>query len=302
MPSRDEKLQAGLFPVDVPLVRRLIARQFPQWAGLPVRPVAMDGWDNWTFYLGDRLKVRLPSSQGYQTQTAKESRWLPLLAPLLPVAVPVPAGIGEPGEGFAWPWSVYYWIEGDPVTPDLDRLALACDLAAFLNALQAIDATGGPVPGEHSFYRGADPMQAYGADARRYVDALEGKIETAAAHAVLDSAARSMPSKPVWVHGDVAVGNLLTRHGKLSAVLDFGCAAVGDPSCDLAIAFTFFDSDSRAAFRRQLQIDDDTWARGRTWALWKAALLASANQIAHAEEHTPLDVIAAILADHRAAP
>jgi aminoglycoside phosphotransferase (APT) family kinase protein len=297
--NRDAKLKSGKFPVDVPLVQRLVARQFPQWADLPIRPVAMDGWDNWTFHLGHRMKVRLPSAEGYAQQADKESHWLPSLARHLPVEVPVPVAVGEPDEGFPWSWSVYQWIEGEPVTRAIDKIALAEDVAGFLNAFMAVDTSGGPPPGQHSYLRGADPMDAYGAEARRFVDALEGVIDTKAAHAVLDTAAQSRADGSVWAHGDIAVGNLLVRDGRLSAVIDFGCCAVGDPSCDLALAWVFLEGDSRAAFRSLVDVDEATWARGRAWALWKAALLASTNQLTHPEENVPLDVIAAVIADHR---
>ena len=297
--NRDAKLKSGKFDVDVPLVQQLIARQFPQWADLPIRPVAMDGWDNWTFHLGDRMKVRLPSAEGYAEQAAKESHWLPLLAPQLPVDVPVPIAVGQPDESFPWLWSVYQWIEGVPVTRVVDSLALARDVAGFLNILTAINPAGGPPPGQHSYLRGAHPMEAYGADARRFVNALGDAIDTKAAHAVLDAAAESRAASPVWAHGDIAVGNLLVRDGRLSAVIDFGCCAVGDPSCDLALTWVFLEGESRAAFRSLVNVDEATWARGRAWALWKAALLASTGQVVHPEENAPLEVIAAVIADHR---
>jgi len=297
--NRDAKLRAGKFDVDVALVERLVASQFPQWSGLSVRPVAHDGWDNWTFRLGDRMKVRLPSAAGYADQAAKESHWLPRLAPQLPFEVPMPIAVGQPGESFPWLWSVYQWIDGEPVTRAIDKLALAHDVASFINALQAIDAAEGPPPGQHSFARGADPMEAYGADARRYVDALGGVIDTRAAHAVLDAAAASRAQLPVWAHGDIAVGNLLARKGRLSAVIDFGSSAVGDPSCDLVFAWVFLEGESRAAFRSLVKVDEATWARGRAWGLWKAALLASEETIVHPQENAPLDVIAAVIADHR---
>ncbi|MBL8597736.1 MAG: aminoglycoside phosphotransferase family protein [Devosia sp.] len=299
MTNREAKLRSGKFPVDAALVEQLVARQFPLWAGLPVRPVATDGWDNWTFHLGDSMKVRLPSAEGYAEQAAKESHWLPRLAPHLPAEVPVPLAIGQPDEGFPWLWSVCQWIDGEPVTRGIDKLALARDVASFLNALQAIDAAGGPAPGQHSFLRGAHPMGAYGAEARRFVDALAGAIDTQAAHAVLDAAAGAGANAAVWAHGDVAVGNLLARNGRLSAVLDFGCAAVGDPSCDLVLAWVFLEGESRAAFRALVAVDEATWARGRAWALWKAALLAASGQITHPAENAPLEVIAAVIADHR---
>ena len=156
-----------------------------------------------------------------------------------------------------------------------------------------------PPSGQHSDLRGADPMAADGAEARRFVDALAGRIDTGAAHAVLDAAAASRATTAVWAHGDIAVGNLLVRDGRLSAVIDFGCCAVGDPSCDLVLGWVLLEGESRAAFRSLVAVDEACWARGRAWALWKAALLASTDQVTHPEENTPLEVIAAVIADHR---
>ena len=142
-------------------------------------------------------------------------------------------------------------------------------------------------------------MAAYGVEARRFVDALEGVIDTRAAHAVLDTATEFKATTPVWAHGDIAVGNLLARDGRLSAVIDFGCCAAGDPSCDLVLAWVFFADESRAAFRSLVNVDEAGWARGRAWALWKAALLAATGQVVHPGENSPLEVIAAVIADHR---
>ena len=300
MTTRSEKLAAGKFPVDAALVARLVAEQFPHWAGLPVEPVAEDGWDNWTFRLGSAMKVRLPSAEGYAGQTAKESHWLPRLAPHLPCAIPAPLATGAPNAAFPWAWSVYGWIEGEPVTAATGLAGLADDVADFLNALQAIDPTGGPVPGAHNYLRGAHPVAVYGAEARRHIELLRDRIDVAAAQAVLDTAQHSAAERAVWVHGDMAAGNLLLRDGRLSGVLDFGCLAVGDPSCDLAIAWVVLDEASRRRFRARLGLDAACWARGRAWALWKAALLAVSGQAIHPAERPPLEVIAAILADHRA--
>ncbi len=298
---RAEKLKAGKFPVDTALVERLVAAQFPHWAGLPVRPVAEDGWDNWTFRLGDTMKVRLPSAEGYAAQADKEARWLPRLAPQLPVPVPVPLGVGRPAEGFPWTWSVYEWIAGAPATragvTDLTRFAR--DVAGVLAALQRIDAAGGPPPGPHNFFRGAPPMRIYEDEARRGVEALAGAIDTAAAHRLLDAArAAQWNEAPVWVHGDIAVGNLLVRHGRLSAVIDFGCMAVGDPACDLVLAWLFLEGESREAFRTAVAADAGTWVRARAWALWKAAIVLASGGVANPAEAPPLAVIRSVLAEH----
>lgn len=260
--------------IDASLVRRLIADQFPQWSHLPVRPVAHDGWDNRTFRLGEDMSVRLPSAVGYAPQVEKEQRWLPVLAPLLPLPIPVPLAMGSPSDDYPWRWSVYHWLPGEVAAlgrvDDLSRLAVS--LAEFLKALQRIDPTGGPLPGPQNSYRGG-PLQVYDAETRSALSALKGQINTNRAAAVWETALKaSWAGPPVWVHGDMAATNLLVRQGRLSAVIDFGSMGVGDPSCDLAIAWTFFSGESREAFRSAFPLDAAAWARGRGWALWKALI------------------------------
>src|SRR5688572_6545436 len=99
--------------IDSDLVRRLIADQFPQWADLPVRPVVRGGWDNRTFHLGENMSVRLPRAQTYSGQVEVEQRWLLVLGRALPLPIPQPLAMGEPGHGYPWKWSVYRWIPGD---------------------------------------------------------------------------------------------------------------------------------------------------------------------------------------------
>jgi aminoglycoside phosphotransferase (APT) family kinase protein len=288
-------------PIDSELVRRLLAAQFPQWAGLAVRPVEPGGWDNRTFRLGDDKKVRLPSAARYAEQAAKEQRWLPRLAPMLPLRVPVPIALGEPGEGYPWPWSVQQWLEGDAAT--LGRLGdlrrLAADLGQFLVALQRIPAQDGPAAGAHSFFRGG-PLRTYDTEMRQCLVALRAALDVAAATATWDAALASRWSgQPVWVHGDVAAGNLLVRGGRLCAVIDFGCCAVGDPACDLVIAWTFLTGESRDAFRMSVGADRATWARARGWALWKAVRVLSGDPAGASVHDQARQVIGEILAEHR---
>ncbi len=258
--------------VTAELVERLVASQFPEWAGLPVRRVELDGWDNTTFRLGDELSVRLPSADRYVPQVEKEHRWLPVLAPQLPLPIPVPVARGEPGSGFPRPWSVYRWLPGEHASPGrvTDPVGFATDLAGFLGALYAIDASGGPPAGAHSFYRGS-PLDVYDPETRQNIDTLRDEIDADGATEVWEAAlAAPWRSPDVWVHGDVTASNLLVEDGRLVAVIDFGCSAVGDPACDLTMAWTFFARESRGAFRTGLPLDEGTWARGRGWALWKA--------------------------------
>ena len=244
--------------INASLVRRLVAAQFPQWADLPITPVEFDGWDNRTFHLGEEMSVRLPSAEVYSGQVEKEQRWLPRLAPHLPLPIPVPIAMGVPANGYPWHWSVYRWLEGENAT--IERIAdlrqFATELAQFLTALQRIDPAGGPPPGQHNFFRGG-PLAIYDGETRDAIAALYGKIETGAVTAAWEQALQATwHGPPVWLHGDVSAGNLLINRSRLSAVIDFGCSAVGDPACDLTIAWTLFSGESRQAFRATLALDD----------------------------------------------
>jgi aminoglycoside phosphotransferase (APT) family kinase protein len=266
--------------VDAALVARLVAAQFPRWAGLPITPAEPDGWDNRTFRLGPDLSVRLPSARAYAAQVPKEQRWLPFLAPRLPLPIPVPVAMGVPGEGYPWNWSVYRWLDGTPASSARvdDPVEFAVALARFLTCLQRIDATGGPPPGPHNFFRGG-PLETYDAETRDAIAAVGDQVPAEAASAVWEAAlAATWRGAPVWVHGDVAAGNLLVRDGRLGAVIDFGSSGVGDPACDVTIAWTLLSGAGREAFRAALPADAATWARGRGWARWKALITFAGNR------------------------
>lgn len=286
--------------ITLDLVQHLIATQFPHWADLPIRPIARSGWDNRTFHLGDRMTVRLPSHAAYAEQVAKEQRWLPILAPQLPLPIPAPLGLGAPGDAFPWPWSVYGWIAGETALehPPSDLARFATDLAAFLSDLQAIDATDGPAPGTHNFWRGA-PLDVYAPEARQAIATLGDAIDGARATDIIDRALASRWDRdPVWFHGDIALGNLLLQDGRLSAVIDFGTSGVGDPACDLAIAWNCFSGASRTTFRNALPLDAATWERGAGWTLWKALIVVAGMAGAVPEERErQRRVIAEVLND-----
>lgn len=259
----------GRAGISADLVKRLVASQFPQWSELPVTPVEVDGWDNRTYRLGTELTVRLPTAEYYTPAVDKEDRWLPVLAPRLPLPIPVPVARGEPGEGYPFRWSVRRWLEGEPARVDNigDLTELAETLAEFLLALQGIDAAGGPAAGAHSFYRGAS-LAHYDAETRSLLSTVDER-----AAGVWETALKSTwDGPPMWFHGDVAAGNLLVRDGKLAAVIDFGTCGVGDPACDLVIAWTLFSGASREAFRESVRQDAGTWARARGWVLWKSLI------------------------------
>ncbi|KEQ24860.1 aminoglycoside phosphotransferase family protein [Paenibacillus tyrfis] len=260
--------------INVSLVEQLVSAQFPQWSHLRVKPVDLSGWDNRTFRLGHEMSVRLPSAEGYAAQVEKEQQWLPRLAPHLPLPIPTPLAMGVPSNEYPWHWSIYGWIEGGNASfGSIDsHNDFADQLSQFISAMQKIDASGGPQPGPHNSYRGAS-VSVYDEQTRKAISMLDGKINTDAATEIWEAAlkaTRNIP--PVWVHGDVHPTNLLVKEGRLCAVIDFGCSAVGDPACDLTIAWTFFSGESRETFRAGLMVDDYTWHRARGWALWKALI------------------------------
>jgi len=260
--------------IDATLARRLVDRQFPQWSALPIAEVEVDGWDNRTFRLGSELTVRLPSGAWYAKQVEKEQRWLPVLAPQVTLPIPTPVAEGAPDAGFPYPWSVYRWLDGDLAgdAPIADLPRFASDLAGFLRALGRVDATDGPGPGEHNFHRGG-PLTTYAQETHDAIAALGAEIPRGAVERVWEDAMRTTWDRaPVWFHGDVAVNNLLVRDGRLGAILDFGSSGVGDPACDVVIAWTFLSGAARDRFRADLGADAGTWSRGRGWALWKALI------------------------------
>ncbi|WP_335939587.1 aminoglycoside phosphotransferase family protein [Streptomyces sp. PTD5-9] len=298
MPTSAPDGRAG---IDAALVKRLIADQFPRWGHLPVVPVAVDGWDNRTYRLGDDMAVRLPTAAGYAPAVGKECDWLPRLAPALPVPVPTVLAKGAPGAEYPYPWSVRGWLPGETASPERvdDMTRFATGVAGFILALQRCDSRGGPPAGAHSGYRGASPAH-YDDETRRCLAALSGRIDTVRAtetwQAALDAEWRGTP---VWFHGDVGGNNLLVTDGRLSAVIDFGTSGIGDPACDLVIAWTMLRDESREAFRHAVGQDDGTWARARGWALWKSLL--TLTQCSGPEDErvaVHLDVIDAVLADH----
>ncbi|MDG4829294.1 aminoglycoside phosphotransferase family protein [Solwaraspora sp. WMMD1047] len=272
--------------IDAEQVKRLVADQFPEWAALPVVPVENGGWDNFTFHLGDTMLLRLPSAQQYALAVDKEHRWLPVLARSLPRPIPVPLAKGEPAADYPFAWSVYEWIEGRPASFETvaDPIGLAEDLADFVGALQRVDATAGPQPGIHNWFRGAT-LLTYDETARDALADLRGHIDGELALEIWQQALDAKwDGVDVWFHGDLAQGNLLLEEGRLSAVIDFGTCGVGDPACDLAIAWTLLTAEGRQVFRERLAVDDALWSRGRGWALWKT-LVSCANSVGASDAH-----------------
>jgi aminoglycoside phosphotransferase (APT) family kinase protein len=254
---------------DGALVQRLIAAQFPEWTSLTIEPVPSSGTDNALYRLGEDMVVRLPRIHWAVAGEKRAREWLPRLAPLVSVDVPVLLAAGEPADGYPWSWSVYRWLEGsNPLVGGIVDPALTSDLAQLVHSFYRIDLAG-PATG-----RGL-PLETRDEETRAALAELEGIIDTDAPTAAWEAALRvpRWSGRPTWIHGDLLPGNLVLRDGRLRGVIDFGCVGVGDPACDLVVAWGVLPRAARAAFRAELGADDDTWARGRGWAL-SIALIA----------------------------
>ncbi|MFG2712973.1 aminoglycoside phosphotransferase family protein [Streptomyces goshikiensis] len=266
--------QSGPHPIDEDLVRRLVAGQFPRWAGLTVERFASGGTVNAMYRLGADMVVRLPLAAGGAGDVALEREWLPRLTALLATPIPEVLGAGEPAEGYPWPWSVYRWRAGaNPEAGALSNpVALAGDLAGFVASMRSIT-----LPGAPTAHRGG-PLTSLDAETRKAIGRLRGipeeGVDCDAAAAVWEEALRApdWDGRPVWLHGDLMPGNLLVEAGRLTSVIDFGCAGVGDPACDLFPAWNLLPAGAREVFREALGVDDATWIRGRARTLSQALI------------------------------
>ncbi|MEV7975028.1 aminoglycoside phosphotransferase family protein [Streptomyces sp. NPDC086519] len=268
------RMHPGTHHVDDDLVRRLVAGQFPRWAGLAVERFASGGTVNAMFRLGDDMAVRLPLVRGGADDVPTERTWLPRLRAHLPTPIPEVLGAGEPAEGYPWPWSVYRWLPGE--NPEAGALSepvlLAGDLARFVAAMRSIT-----LPGAPRAHRGG-PVASLDAATRAAIEELRGipqeGVDCDAAAAVWEEtlAAPGWDGPPVWLHADLMPGNLLVDGGRLTSVIDFGCLGVGDPACDLFPAWNLLPADAREVFREALGVDDATWIRGRGRTLSQALI------------------------------
>ncbi len=258
--------------IETNTVHDLIKEQFPQWADLEIKPVEKGGWDNRTFHLGDKMLVRLPSAERYASKVAIEQSWLPIINENISVQIPEPIVMGVPSKAYPWNWSIYNWIEG--VTSDhLDynhHPEFANDCARFLKELQSIPTKNAPNSGEHNFFRGSSPI-VYNDEVEDALENLGEILNNLKIREIWERAVSSEWHKEdVWVHGDFAETNILVDKNKLKAVIDFGGASIGDPSCDLTLAWTYFNEQNREIFRYCVNMDQKTWWRAQGWCLWKS--------------------------------
>jgi aminoglycoside phosphotransferase (APT) family kinase protein len=264
------KMHDGEVGIDAGLVRRLVDGQFPRLASLPVSAVQSTGTVNAIYRLGDHLCARLPRVQEYAGDLEDELRWLPWLAPQLSLRVPEPVATGHPAGGYPFPWAIYRWIDGQPYADELveDERQAAIDLARFVAELRAIDPAGAPRAGRR-------PLRELDDATRTAIESSRSVIDADAVAAVWERAleAPAWEGTPVWIHTDLLRPNLLAGGGRLSAVIDFGGAGIGDPAADVIAAWSVFGPAGRETFRGALDVDDGTWNRARGFALHQAAMI-----------------------------
>lgn len=256
--------------LSVATVRELLDRQFPHWAGRPIAEQLSGGAGNALFRLGDDLVVRFPLHPGSAAAVDTGLTWLPWLAPQLPLAIPIPVAAGAPDELFPRPWAVFRWLRGTSLDScaDVDLPDVAVRLGRFVAALRNIDGTGAPTSLR------PHPLQGDDSEVHSDIRALSaaGLVDEEPATAVWDAALAAPEHRlPAWVHGDLFPMNLLADRGTVSAVIDFDLMGAGDPAVDMVPAWTLLTAETRTLFRAASGVDDDTWIRGRGWAL-KAGL------------------------------
>ena len=275
-------LHEGQVPIDEGIVRRLVDAQFPSGRGVPLRRFPSSGTVNAIYRLGDH-SVRLPLLERSVEPLVKEIEWLPVLGPRLPLTAPEVVAVGEPTDEYPLPWAVHRWIDGTPwVAAAVDDEPAAAEvMAGYISALQRVDTAGAPVARPGAQGAAVRDRDRWG---RAAIASGDGMFDTSAAARVW-SQVLEVPDwerPPVWIHGDLLAPNVLVRDGRLHAVIDYGNACVGDPAVDVAAAWSLFGPDARRRFRAVLDVDDETWARARGWAITAVigvAYYASSNPV-----------------------
>ncbi|HZT90767.1 MAG TPA: aminoglycoside phosphotransferase family protein [Gaiellaceae bacterium] len=255
-------MHADELAIDDVLVRRLVREQFPEWAGLPLARVEPWGTVHALYRLGDELALRLPRRAQWSDADHLVARWLPVFAPAVPLAIPVPVAQGGPSDGYPCHWTVCSWIDGeDGVRASCEPLAAARGLAAFVAALQRVDAAGGPTARDRLAARDDDVRATIAQMGSRAVEVWEEAL-----------AVPEWDGPPVWSHGDLDARNWLVRDGRIVGIVDWDSFGVGDPAADVMVAWKLHSAEAATVFRETLGVDDATWARARGWTVSQAAM------------------------------
>jgi aminoglycoside phosphotransferase (APT) family kinase protein len=256
--------------VDAALVQRLLTEQFPTLADLPISRMPSTGTMNAIYRIGGELYARLPRIARGVVDLERERRWLPWLAPQLPLPIPEPVGEGRPDAVYPLPWALYRWLDGEIYSDERvdDEARAAHDLAEFVLALRRLDASEAPRAGRK-------PLLQLDASTRTAIAAAREVIDAEAALAAWADAIETPAwhGAACWIHTDLLRPNILTRSGRISAIIDFGSSGAGDPAADLIAAWSVFGPEGREVFHSIASVDDGTWRRARGFALHQAALI-----------------------------
>lgn len=260
--------------VTIEQVTEMISHQFPKYRKLEIKPVEIQGHDNYSFRLGSELIVRVPAALEYASKVPIEYRTLPEIAKCLSFPIPIPLHLGRESRVFPYPFLISTWLPGISLNlmskTKSEDVTFARNLAQFLKQLQSVTQVAEIKPALHNWYRGSH-ISVYDQQIRQQTKLIDDYIDTTRILTLWDSAcATKWQRDSVWVHGDIAPGNLIFNNGDFYAVIDFGGLAVGDPACDLVIAWTYFKGRAREVFISEMDLDQETWLRAKAWALWKS--------------------------------
>ena len=264
--------------VTADLVRDLLRDQHPDLADPPLREVD-GGWGNQMWRLGDELAVRIQRMDTAPDRQLRERRWLPVLAPRLPLPVPVPVRDGAPSARFGKLWTVMTWVPGTPLDHGvITRGEHAADtLASFLRALHVEAPADAPVSAD----RGGHPRDCTDGF-EHFLGAVDDMgCDAAEVRAVWDAAvtAPTWDGPPVWVHGDLHPANVVVADGSLAGVVDFGDMFAGDPAWDLAGAWLLLPAGATGRFLAAYGLADAaTVRRARGLAALKSLFLLLMGQ------------------------
>lgn len=260
----ENKLHDDEVDIDIKIVRKLLDEQFPQYKQEELMSMRTSGTDNRMFNLGSDKLVRLPRTEGAVASLEKEALWLPQIGPKLPIEVPIPIHTGKSSKEYPFPWLICPFLEG--ASPNnsnpLDQEQAVLDLAKFIKQMQKLNTKNAPTCSRGQHIKIRDNT------VKKYIPLLKEEYDISLLSEIWDSVINTPEWKGLsyWIHGDLHEGNILSKKGKIIAVVDFGLCGVGEPSCDYMCAWTLLGKESREKFKSLLNPDPSCWKRGLGWS------------------------------------